>query len=272
MKGRACLVALAVMLLVALSALGAHAWQSLIAALAQPMEALEGPPPVEREFLNTSMFAVDRANRPVTRAEDADESLRLYAVHVYRTGEKNWTGYGIHLGRGIVITAAHVAGLGFWRRPQVEIAGQKRSTNVVKDGHFHHVDLTVLSVDERQLPVSLRLRRLALCQNALWVGEEVIVATPEGVARSEVMSPYLLPLGAPVKSYAVIRYVEATGASGSGVFDANRRCLVGIISGEVVQMQVAQGDGHAARNHYSVAKYFVPASTIAKFMPQEAHF
>ena len=47
--------------------------------------------------------------------QDADQSLRLYAVHVNRVPKEPWTGYGIYLGNGIVITAAHVAGRAPWR-------------------------------------------------------------------------------------------------------------------------------------------------------------
>ena len=43
--------------------------------------------------------------------QDADQSLRLYTVHVIRIPKEPCTGYGIYLGNGIVITAAHVAGL-----------------------------------------------------------------------------------------------------------------------------------------------------------------
>src|ERR1700704_297843 len=82
---------------------------------------------------------------------DVDDSLRLYAVHIDRTPKQPWTGVGVYLGRGIVITAAHVAGLGFWRKPRVEIEGKDLPTKVLKDGHFHNVDLTLLSVDEPQL-------------------------------------------------------------------------------------------------------------------------
>jgi hypothetical protein len=111
----------------------------------------------------------------------------------------------------------------------VEIAGQELPTDVLKDGHFHSVDLMLLSVGVHQLPVSLGLRRMPLCQKSPWVGEPVIVATPEGVGRSYVMSPNLLSPGVP-KYQSVIRYVAETGNSGSGVFDANKKCLLGIIT------------------------------------------
>lgn len=52
--------------------------------------------------------------------QTADDWFRLYAVHVNRTPRQPWIGVGVYLGSGIMITAAYVAGLGFWRKPQVE--------------------------------------------------------------------------------------------------------------------------------------------------------
>jgi len=201
-----------------------------------------------------------------------DDSLRLYAVHIDRTPKQSWIGNGVYLGGGVVITAAHVAGLGFWRKPRVEIAGQDLPTEVLKDGHFHNVDVTLLSVDARQLPVSLRLRRMPLCQNPPWAGEPVIVAIVESVARSFVLSPALLPPGITAKFQTAISYVAETGNSGSGVFDANKKCLLGIISGNIRLDRTRQENGHEVTERHDVAKYFVPASTIAAFIPSEVRF
>jgi hypothetical protein len=38
------------------------------------------------------------------------------------------------------------------------------------------------------------MRRMSLCDNKPWPGESVIVAIPEGTARSHIMLPSLLPL------------------------------------------------------------------------------
>jgi hypothetical protein len=205
-------------------------------------------------------------------AQDGDDSLRLYAVHVNRTPKQSWTGYGVYLGRGIVITAAHVVGFALWTKPRVEIAGKDLPATVLKEGSFDNVDLTLLSVDERELPVSLQLRRMPICQNSPWVGEPIIVATPESVARSIVMSPRLLPPGIRAKFNTVIRYVAETGNSGSGVFDANRNCLLGIISRKISGNQIRQENGHAIAKPYDLAKYFVSASAIVEFIPPDVRF
>jgi hypothetical protein len=207
-----------------------------------------------------------------TRAQDVDESLRLYAVHIFRPPKQPWTGYGIYLGSGYVITAAHVAGLSLWTEVQVGIAGNILPAKVIKRGQFHNVDLTLLSVDERQLPISLRLRRLTVCKNSPWVGEEVVVVTPEGTARSHVMSPYLLPPGVATKYQTVISDVATTGNSGSGVFDELSKCLLGIISGVIQQKVIRQENADTVRGIRDVAKYFVASPTIADFITPDIHF
>jgi hypothetical protein len=214
---------------------------------------------------------------PAHPQDDPDQSLRLYAVHVIRVPTEPWTGSGVYLGHGLVITAAHVAGLGvyrtfLWHKLLVQIAGLELPANVIKDGHFLDVDVSILSVDEQQLPVSLRLRRMTICKNPPAAGEEVIVATPEGIARSHVVSPALLPHDIAPKFRTAIRDVATTGNSGSGVFDANKKCLLGIISAKIQLTQTRQADGQVVRETHDIAKYFVPAPAIAEFIPPELHF
>jgi hypothetical protein len=76
------------------------------------------------------------------------------------------------------------------------------------------VDLTLLSIDEQKLPVSLRMRRMPLCETPPWTGEPVIVAVPEGTARSRIMSPQLLPHDVRRRLSTVISDVATTGDSG----------------------------------------------------------
>ncbi len=91
-----------------------------------------------------------------------------------------FTGYGIYLGQGAVITAAHV--LGRWpyfiSNPRVLIAGQELPAKVIRTGSPGTTDLAILSVDETRLPVSLRLRRNPLCKEPPQAGENVIVVVP----------------------------------------------------------------------------------------------
>jgi hypothetical protein len=199
-------------------------------------------------------------------AENADDSLLPYAVNVHRTPIQPWPGYGIYLGKGLFITAAHVVGRGWLTRPKVVIAGQEFPTLIVKEGSFEGTDLTLLAIEENLLPMRLRLRRMTLCQAPPWPGEQVITVVPEGVARSHVIAPDRLPVGTR-KFSTVIADVARTGNSGSGVFDAQRKCLLGIMSRKISQSQTNARSGKNETR--DIAKYFVPASEIAGFLPAD---
>jgi hypothetical protein len=192
------------------------------------------------------------------RALNAGDPLRLYAVRI-------GGGHGVYLGSGIVVTAAHVAGT----EPRVELAGHDVPAKVLKQGDPSDVDLTLLSIDGH-LPARLGLRHLLLCQNPPVTGEPVLVVIPEGAARTYVMAPSLFPPDLAAKYRTVIRYID-TGDSGSGVFDEKEKCLLGIISRKIT-VQIKPGEGHQVPASDEVAKYFVPASEIAKFIPPGVHF
>lgn len=194
--------------------------------------------------------------------EDVDESLRAYAVNIHRTPVQSWPGYGIFLGNGLFITAAHVAGRGWMTRPKVVIAGQEYPTRVVKEGSFEGTDLTLLAIDENLLPMRLRLRRTTLCKAPPSPGQQIVTVIPEAVVSSHVISPDRLPAG--VRKYnTVIADVARTGNSGSGVFDARQRCLLGIMSRKISISSKRVGKAETR----DIAKYFVPASEIAAFLP-----
>ena len=200
-------------------------------------------------------------------AENLDDSLLAYAVNVHRTPMQTWgPGYGIYLGKGLFITAAHVVGWAWLTRPKVAIAGQEYPTRVVKEGNFEGTDLTLLSIEEGLLPVRLRLRRIALCKVPSWPGEQVVTVVPEGTVRSHILAPERLPVGAR-KFSTVIADVDRTGNSGSGVFDAQHRCLLGIMSRKISQSQTRRDNGKTETR--DIAKYFVPASEIAAFLPAD---
>jgi Trypsin-like peptidase domain len=195
------------------------------------------------------------------RAAGADDSLLAYSVGVNG-------GAGVYLGQGLVLSVAHIVGGGIVNRPNVTVAGQTLIATVVKESPFERLDLALLEIDEQHLPVSLRLRRIALCQGSPWPGEEVVSLSAQGPVRSRVLSPKGLPAG--VKRFStVIRDVATTGNSGSGLFDAQGKCLLGIMSRKISQVRLQEDTG--TRTTVDVAKYFVPASTIADFMPGRIH-
>ena len=215
--------------------------------------------------LSGFVFALTLAACGNALAQSTDDSLRIYAVNIIQDPPQSWTGYGIYLGKGLVLTAAHVVGSAARTKPSVRIAGMDLPAHAIKEGNLERVDLTLLAIDEQKLPVYLQMRRMSLCENQPWAGEPVIVAIPEGTARSQIMLPALLPAKVQKRFPTVIRDVATTGNSGSGVFDAGQKCLLGIMSRKItVRLNTA--------HEKDIAKYFVPASTIRAFIPTEYRF
>lgn len=192
-------------------------------------------------------------------AQYEPESLRSYAVNINQNPQQPWPGYGIYLGNGLVISAAHVVGSAARTKPTVLIGDLELRARAVREGSYHHVDVTLLSVDELKLPASIGLRRMPLCETPPIVGEPVNVAIPEGVSKSHILSPLQLPGDYKTKFPTVIRDVATTGNSGSGVFRAGRKCLLGIMSRKI---QTRRGDGELR----DIAKFFVPATVIRTFL------
>jgi S1-C subfamily serine protease len=222
-----------------------------------------------RSWIGFCLAAASLLTLGFAHAEPTDDSLRLYAVNIIQDPPQSWTGYGIYLGRGPVITAAHVVGSAARTKPSVRIADMELPAKAIKEGSLKRVDLTLLSIDEHKLPIYLQMRRMPLCQNAPWPGEPVIVAIPEGTARSRIMLPALLPADVREKFPTVIRDVATTGNSGSGVFDAGQKCLLGIMSRKISVRPTSADPGHEEKD---IAKYFVPASTIRAFIPADYRF
>ncbi|HTR14946.1 MAG TPA: trypsin-like peptidase domain-containing protein [Roseiarcus sp.] len=200
-----------------------------------------------------------------------DAELQIYAVHINRTPPQPWPGYGIYLGNGLVLTASHVPGNFADTKPHVLIGGQDLPAALVRQGSLEGVDLTLLSVDPSKLPVRLQMRRLPLCEKGPIPGEKVVVATPEGTARSTVLPPGMVPRGLRGRFDTVIADVATTGNSGSGVFDAWQKCLLGVISRKI-SVGVQGGRIGAPRRSRDIAKYFVPIRDIKAFIPANISF
>jgi hypothetical protein len=200
-------------------------------------------------------------------AQGADDTLLPYAVNIHQTPMQSWgPGSGIYLGKGVFITAAHVAGRAWLTRPKVAIAGSEYPTRVVKEGSFEGTDLTLLSVEEELLPARLRLRRNSICTDPPKPGQEVVTIVPGSAVRSHILAPDRLPPQTRRFS-TVIADVARTGNSGSGVFDVKRKCLLGIMSRKISQSQTRADTGKSETR--DIAKYFVPAAEIAAFLPAD---
>ena len=202
----------------------------------------------------------------------AGDALRIYAVNVVKTPpfETPFVGYGIYLGQGIVITAAHVVGNWPWlTNPTVRIAGQDFPTKILKEGSFRETDLALLAVDEAKLPMSLQLRRNPLCKAAPGVGMEVVDVLPQRVSQARVISPRSI---APEFRHRFATLIDAPRASGSGLFDPERKCLLGIMSAKVTKYSYQLSVTGVMAKPNGFAGYFVPASQIMEFIPQNLHF
>jgi len=197
--------------------------------------------------------------------------LQIYAVHINRTPPQTWPGYGIYLGNGLVLTAFHVPGNFAATKPHVLIGGQDLPAALVRQGSLEGVDLTLLSVNPSQLPVRLQMRRLPLCKRDPYPGEKVIVAIPEGTARSTVLPPSLAPREIRGSFDTLIGDVATTGNSGSGVFDAWQKFLLGVISRKLTARVQGGHIGDSVRLK-DIAKYFVPIRDIRAFIPGNVSF
>ena len=69
----------------------------------------------------------------------------------------------------------------------------------------------------------------------------------------------------------VIGDVATTGNSGSGVFDAWKQCLLGVISRKI-SVGTPGLPGQASAKTKDIAKYFVPVSDIKAFLPVQVSF
>jgi hypothetical protein len=205
-------------------------------------------------------------------AQSADDDLRVYAVNIVKTRPfaKQFTGYGIYLGQGIVITAAHVVGRWpFFTHPRVLMAGQDLPAKIIKMGSFDDTDLAVLSVDESTLPISLQLRRNPLCKDPPRTGMQVIDVVPERTTRARVISPLAIPSQFRERFNTLIDDAEV---SGSGLFDAERLCLLGIMSAKIQAQQTQTRNSSTEGSVSAFAGYFVSAEKIASFIPIGVHF
>ncbi len=200
-------------------------------------------------------------------SDDPNDALRIYGVNVVHTPpfKKRFFGYGVYLGEGMVLSAAHVVGsLSQYNPLHILIAGLDLPATILKVGSPDHIDLALLSIDQERLPVNLRLRRNPLCKDVLRVGTDVIVVYPERTARSQIISPRLVP--AQYRSKYPTLITEPQG-SGSGVFNAERKCLIGIMSAQVPKYAYQNDNRRVIFREEGFAGYFVSAANSANLIP-----
>src|SRR5262249_40774455 len=112
--------------------------------------------------------------------------------------------------------------------------------------------------------VSLLLRRNALCQEPPKAAEVIVVVIAGATARSRIISR---------DGFNTFIDGSTPGDSGSGVFDAQKRCLLGILISKISDFYYRMENGRMIRDlgkgSIDVAKHFVPASEIVDFIPPE---
>ena len=203
---------------------------------------------------------------------NTDESLRIYGVNVIHTPpfKSPFIGYGIYLGEGLVLTAAHVLGrLPSYTNPRVLIAGQDLPAKVLKQGSLEQADLALLAVDQKLLPAILQLRRNPQCKDPLQVGTNVVVVYPERTVRSQIISPLLIASELRAKFPTLITEPQV---SGSAVFNAEKKCLIGIMSRRITKYAYQREKGLMTQRENGYAGYFVPVSKGSSFIPQQYRF
>lgn len=212
-------------------------------------------------------FAAALAAAPAGATPDRpdEQALKVFAVHIDRTPKQSWPGYGIYLGDGLILTASHVVDEVAVTRPKIVIDGLALPAFAVKEGLFDTVDLTLLSIEPRRPPAKLEGRRLIICETTPQVGDEVIVAIPEGTTRTWIASAETIPLRIRIRFDTLVANIAGTGNSGSGVFDADSGCLLGIISRKI-ELRTKGAFGETSD------KYYVPAPVIRDFIPKELGF
>ncbi len=221
-------------------------------------------------FLNLVIAAAVGASAAAVSAQTPGQSLEVYAVNVVKNApfEKQYVGFGIYLEGGYVLTAAHV--VGHWAlitHPRVWVAHQDLPAVVVKEGSFEQTDLALLSIDQTNLPVSLRLRRDPLCKQPPIVGMKVIDVTPGKIITDlQIVSSRSIPLDLQRRFDTLI---DRPQASGSGIFDAERKCLLGIVSAKVLKFGYKYPLGKPSWQPNGYAGYFVSATKIDAFLPRD---
>ena len=233
-------------------------WLALFTLEQQPNEK------IYREALDATAH-----NVLVSDNKNPNSALKIYAVNVFHSTpfEKTIISGGVYFRDGLIITASHVAGnWPAFQDPRVLIAGQDLSAKVFKEGSLESVDLALLSVDKSRLPISLLLRRNPICRGPLVPGTSVVVVSPTRLKPSRIISPMQI---APEFRARFGSVITAPEASGSGVFDLRRKCLLGIMSRKIEKVSYRIEHGRMVEAAAGLAGYFVPARDIKSFIPAD---
>jgi S1-C subfamily serine protease len=198
--------------------------------------------------------------------QGAGDSLRVFVAEVNgRPGVFLGTA-GVFLGTGVVLTSARVIDPG-GSSVSVRLDDAQVSAKVIKTDSSDDVNLSLVSVKLSNSPLKVQMRRVQLCGTLPYVGEPVIVAGLETNLATTIASPMVLPPELRQKFATILAAEGNTENFGAGVYDAVKRCLLGIMSGKYSgsDWKIDESPEHAV-------SYFVPASTIRRFIPTWLRF
>lgn len=174
-------------------------------------------------------------------------------------------GSGVFLGGGLVLTAAHVVTVNAGD-PAVSVIldGWKIDSKVASIG-INGLDLALLRVDPSTLSIQRQNQPAqAICPSDAAPNQPVAVASEGKVTLSKTVN-------APIRSdnfngdwTDVLDGGYHHGASGGGVFDAQRGCLLGVLTLEASRPAGSYGPALDFTR-------FVPASKIAPFLEDYRH-
>jgi Trypsin-like peptidase domain len=199
------------------------------------------------------------------QAQPDDNVFKLYAarISVSLPLRPTYPGEGVYLGQGKILTAAHLIPSSIGGSIEVNVAGATAPAITLRNGSAQHVDLALLSIDEANLPLSIRLRRNPFCRAQPKVGMDALIVSSGESAASHVISPASI---APELQSQYQTLIAMPGASGSGLYDPEQKCLLGIMSAKMEKYSSVPHGGRSARIADGYAGYFVPVSVIIPFL------
>ena len=139
------------------------------------------------------------------------------------------------------------------------------------------MDLALLAVDKAAIP-SLQLWLNPLCRSVVPVGAPVIVVYPDRTIPSRTVSPQLI---APKYRAKFDTLISEPEVSGSGLYDLQKRCLLGIMSAAIVTAGLGPGLSRvgyfyppprlAPSSQLSLARKPVAFDTLGATTPTQSH-
>lgn len=195
-------------------------------------------------------------------AEPADAPLAAaLGVQIQKPAGDNLhfsQGSGVFLGGGLVLTAAHV----------VKVNPQDPAATVIMDGWQtaakvaaiapNGLDLALLKIDPSEISAQRRnLTPVKLCVDPLTASQSVIVASQGQVSYS-----VAVPNEAAGNGTYLLNTAYPHGASGGGVFDPSKGCLMGII--------VIRATGKVDGSDVALSE-FLNVKQIAPFLAANLH-